>query len=402
MAASHGFTLFDTPIGSCGIAWRGDTVVGVQLPEADADTTRARLRRRFPEAGEIPPPARLRAVVDAIVGFLEGADSDLAAVPLDMTGVPAFHRRVYEVVRTIPAGSTLSYGDVAAQLGSPRAARAVGTAMTRNPFPLVVPCHRVLAAGGRIGGYSAAGGLATKRRLLAIEGSAAATTELRRRDGDAGLGFDPAAAVAHLRAADTVLGRLIDEIGPFDLPLRRTASLFAALAEAIVYQQLSPKAAATIFARLCALFPGSGARPTAEQLLRVPEEKLRAAGLSRAKLLALRDLARHSRDGGIPTVAAAGALADQAIIDRLTAVRGIGRWTAEMLLIFRLGRPDVLPIDDLGIRKGFAAAFSGRDPTREAIEKRGRRWQPYRTVASWYLWRAAERAKTAPARESGS
>src|SRR5690348_12643228 len=212
MAASHGFTLFDTAIGSCGIAWRGDTVVGVQLPEADAQATRARLRRRFPEAGETLAPARLRPVADALVRLLEGADSDLAAVPLDMSGVPEFHRRVYEVVRAIPSGSTLSYGDVAAQLGSPRAARAVGTAMTRNPYPLIVPCHRVLAAGGRIGGYSANGGLATKRRLLAIEGSSAATTELRRRDDEAGLAFDPAAALAHLRTADPVLGRLIDEI----------------------------------------------------------------------------------------------------------------------------------------------------------------------------------------------
>jgi 3-methyladenine DNA glycosylase/8-oxoguanine DNA glycosylase len=129
-------------------------------------------------------------------------------------------------------------------------------------------------------------------------------------------------------------------------------------------------------------------------LLRTPDERLRAVGLSRAKLLALRDLAQRTADGGIPTLAVLDRLDDQAIIDCLTAVRGIGRWTVEMLLIFRLGRPDVLPADDLGIRKGFAVAFGRRQPpTRADIEKRGRRWQPYRTVASWYLWRAAERAK---------
>src|SRR5882724_6262445 len=231
MTASHGFTLFETAIGSCGIAWAGRAIVGVQLPEADAGATRARLRRRFPDAGESRPPAALRPVLDAIVALLDGTASDLSTAPLDMTGVPPFHRRVYEVTRTIPPGATLSYGDIAARLGSPRAARAVGQALMRNPFALVVPCHRVLAAGGRLGGFSADGGLATKRRLLAIEGvvvdGAPAPAE-----GDGAFGFDPAVAVEHLRAADPALGRLIDDVGPFDLRLRRTANLFAALAEA--------------------------------------------------------------------------------------------------------------------------------------------------------------------------
>jgi 3-methyladenine DNA glycosylase/8-oxoguanine DNA glycosylase len=126
--------------------------------------------------------------------------------------------------------------------------------------------------------------------------------------------------------------------------------------------------------------------------LRVREEKLRAAGLSRAKTLALRDLAQKAKDGAIPSLAEAQGLDDAAIVERLTEVRGIGRWTAEMMLIFRLGRPDVLPADDYGVRKGFAVAFKKRElPTRPELEKRGERWRPYRTVASWYLWRALER-----------
>jgi 3-methyladenine DNA glycosylase/8-oxoguanine DNA glycosylase len=133
---------------------------------------------------------------------------------------------------------------------------------------------------------------------------------------------------------------------------------------------------------------------TPQQLLRTSDEKLRGAGLSQAKLLSLRDLARKTVAGEIPTLAEAHRMDDEAIIERLSEVRGIGRWTAEMLLIFRLGRPDVLPLDDYGVRQGFAVTFKKRElPTRKELEARGERWKPYRSAASWYLWRAAESAK---------
>ncbi len=388
-----GFTLFDTPIGRCGVVWNGNGLVRVQLPEAREADTRARLARGFPEARESAPPAIVHAAVDRIVALLRGESPDLATVPLDMEGVPPFHRRVYEVARTIPPGATLTYGDIATRLGRPGSARAVGQALGRNPFPIVVPCHRVLAAGGKAGGFSAPGGITTKFRLLAIEG---ARHEVAPGlfDGDGQLGFDPDEAVAHLRAADPVLARLIDTVGPFTMPLDRTPSIFFALAEAIVYQQLTAKAAATIFARVRALFPRAHQGPTPEQILRVSDEKLRGAGLSRQKLLSLRDLARRAAAGALPTLAEVQAMDDDAIVERLTEVRGIGRWTVEMLLIFRLGRPDVLPIDDYGIRKGFAAAFRKRKvPDPKSLAKHGARWKPYRTVASWYLWRAAGLAK---------
>jgi 3-methyladenine DNA glycosylase/8-oxoguanine DNA glycosylase len=210
---------------------------------------------------------------------------------------------------------------------------------------------------------------------------------------DGAFGFDPRVAVEHLRAADAALARLIDAVGPFRLELQKTPSLFGALAEAIVYQQLTGKAAATIFARVCALDPTARHGPTAERILETSDAELRAAGLSRAKVLSLKDLARRAESGEIPTLAQARRMNDEAIIERLTTVRGIGRWTAEMLLIFRLGRPDVLPVDDYGIRKGFAIVFKRRElPGRRDLEQRGARWKPYRTVASWYLWRAVERA----------
>lgn len=170
---AHGFTLFDTSIGRCGIAWGGCGVVGVQLPEAREIETCARVLHRFPDAREAPPPPDVQRALDGIVALLRGEASDLCAVVLDMDRVPPFHRRVYDLARTIPPGTTLSYGDIAARLGARGAARAVGQALARNPFAIVVPCHRVLAAGGKVGGFSANGGITTKLRLLSIEGAQA-------------------------------------------------------------------------------------------------------------------------------------------------------------------------------------------------------------------------------------
>src|SRR6185437_253506 len=159
---AFGFALFDTAIGSCGVAWGRRGIVGVQLPEGGEAATRERMLHRFPTAAESAPPIELQRVLDDIVGVLKGEARDLSTISLDMEGVPPFHRLVYDVARSIPAGRTLSYGDIAERVGAGKAARAVGQALGRNPFPIIVPCHRVLAAGGKPGGFSAHGGLATK------------------------------------------------------------------------------------------------------------------------------------------------------------------------------------------------------------------------------------------------
>ena len=166
--------LFETAIGACAIAWGAQGVVSVLLPDADPAATRRRLLRRFTAGVETAPTPEMQAVIDSIVALLRGEPRDLGAVPLDMTRVPAFHQRVYAVARTIPAGSTLTYGEVAAQLGDRALARDVGHALGRNPFPIVVPCHRVMAAGNKAGGFSAPGGVTTKLRMLRIEGAGAA------------------------------------------------------------------------------------------------------------------------------------------------------------------------------------------------------------------------------------
>ncbi len=166
-----GFALFDTAIGACGIVWSGRGIAGVQLPERDEAATRRRLRRRFPSARESTPPAAVQTTIGDIVALIGGERRDLTHVALDDAGVPDFNRRVYALARTIPPGATLTYGEVAERLGDRLLARDVGQALGQNPFPVIVPCHRVLAAQGKPGGFSAPGGIDTKLRLLSIEGA---------------------------------------------------------------------------------------------------------------------------------------------------------------------------------------------------------------------------------------
>jgi len=218
------------------------------------------------------------------------------------------------------------------------------------------------------------------------------------------LSFDIDEALAHLRANDPKLGALIDRAGEFKLRLDPSPSPFESLLESILYQQLHGKAAATIHRRVREHYGGD---PTPQVLLDTPEEILRAAGVSGNKVRALKDLAARTLDGTVPSHAAIKKMKDAEIVERLTEVRGIGPWTVEMLLIFRLGRPDVFPVTDYGVRKGFALTFQRVPKTRpletkelpgpEVMLKRGILWAPFRSVASWYLWRACDLAKnTAP------
>ena len=217
-------------------------------------------------------------------------------------------------------------------------------------------------------------------------------------------------AVTALAQTDPKLGRLMERAGPFTLKLPAQQSPFEALARSIIYQQLHGKAAAAIHARLLASFDpllsaeglGLGAHPSPQHLLDCPNEQLRGAGLSHNKALALRDLAAKTLDGTVPTLARIRRMSDEEIIEHLIQVRGIGRWTVEMMLMFRLGRPDVLPVSDYGVRKGFALTFLGLKPTQkvtpdllatpEQMERRGKKWAPWRSVASWYMWRACDLA----------
>lgn len=222
-------------------------------------------------------------------------------------------------------------------------------------------------------------------------------------DGRRSVRYDPEKAIAELSMADPKLAELIRRVGPFTLRLKSQHSPFEALLEAIIYQQLHGKAAFAILNRLLHAF--GDIHPQPENLLQAPDELLRSCGLSANKTKALRDLAAKTLDGTVPSLAKIRRMPDAEIIERLTEVRGVGQWTVEMLLIFRLGRPDVFPLSDYGVRKGFLLTF-GRPPKTKPITpavlpkvdvmlRRARRWQPWRSVASWYLWRACDLAGSA-------
>lgn len=208
--------------------------------------------------------------------------------------------------------------------------------------------------------------------------------------------IDTASAVAHLIAVEPKFAPIVERHGPIPPgQLGRPGELFEHLLKAIVYQQLSGKAAATIHGRVVDQIGGK--KPDPARLLSLPDEPLRGAGLSAAKLLAARDLAARVTAGTLPTMKQLARLSDDEIVATVTQVRGVGSWTAQMLLMFTMARPDVLPVLDLGIRKGFAVTISNRVakakdglPSPEAVAKRGQAWAPWRTVASWYLWRSLE------------
>jgi DNA-3-methyladenine glycosylase II len=213
------------------------------------------------------------------------------------------------------------------------------------------------------------------------------------------LPFDLAAAMAHLSASDEKLAPLIAEARQFCTDAHAAESPYEALLEAIAYQSISGKAAATIFRRVKALGE-NGHPPSPQKMLELLKHKLRKAGLSNAKILAMKDLAAKTISGLVPTREQALQMSDEELVERLTSVRGIGAWTVEMFLIFNLGRPDVLPIHDLGVKKGWCVTYARKHmPKPKELLAFGERWRPYRTVASWYMWRAFERAGHAATRK---
>ncbi|HWX39500.1 MAG TPA: DNA-3-methyladenine glycosylase [Candidatus Sulfotelmatobacter sp.] len=196
-------------------------------------------------------------------------------------------------------------------------------------------------------------------------------------------------AIRELCRADRRLAKVIRKVGPFPTKKPKPQHPYAVLLKAIVYQQLAGKAAAAIFGRVTAL--GANSFPTPEEIIALDETKLRKAGLSRQKIAAVKDLAAKTIDGTVPSLKEIRRMSEEQILERLTRVRGIGEWSVQMFLMFQLGRPDILPIQDYGIRKGFQQLYGLDDvPKPKAVLEHGERWRPYRSIASWYLWRAAE------------
>ncbi len=362
--------VFETAFGPIGIDFSDEGIKAIRLL---ASPVRSTVRK---------PPRFVVLAARAIEKHLSGSPQDLSSIVLDARSLPVFHRKVYEASRSLKSGQIMTYGQLASAAGSPKAFRAVGQAMAKNPFLIVVPCHRVLASGDKVGGFSAPGGAATKEKMLALEG---VHLGLERPQ----LPFDADAATRHVVSRDPMLAALVARKGPYRIELSPSLSLFDALSRSIVYQQLSGKAAGTIHARFRMLFDSG--RPSADGLAKLSKGQLRGAGLSENKALALRDLAERVISGELPTLRELRNKSDEDIIATLTRVRGIGRWTVQMLLMFRLGRPDVLPVDDYGVRKGFQKMVRMRAlPNAERITKHAEKWAPYRSVGSWYMWRAME------------
>ncbi len=381
----------DTLLGPLGLVVGPLGLQRVFLPDA-TDRTRARAAVLGSLAALGLEPGAPDEVAGAwgarFAAHLGGARVDYDDLPLDQGSLTPFTRAVYDETRRIPPGETRTYAWLCRALGR-GSARAIGVAMARNPTPIVVPCHRVIAEGGA-GGFSAPGGLSTKAALLSLEGGSLDDAE-------------HAMARRHLARVDPALAGLV-RARPCELPVRSRGGLFRTLVRAITGQQLSGKAAATIFGRLEARLgaAATGEAPAwssndlavwldaAERLLALAEPVLREVGLSAAKARAVHGLAAAVRDGAID-LAALERAPDEHVVAELVKLRGIGRWTAEMLLMFELGRPDVLPVDDLGVRKGAQRVYRLRElPDPARLTELAEKWRPFRSIGSWYLWRALE------------
>src|SRR6478736_2371116 len=362
------YTLIPTALGPLGLGWGDAGIQRIYLPEATPDATAARLEAKGYKKRPVVAK-HLDHSAKRIAQHLRGRRVDLGEVLLDLDHLPEPRRKIYDTLRTFPSGSTLTYGELAELAGMPGTQQSVGTAMGENPCPVVIPCHRVLPAGGKLGNYSGPGGAVTKAQILRIEGVNIWAPRTPPKRGADGLEYDWKEAVQHLSKADPILY----------------------LARSITFQQLAGAAARTIWGRVLDRFAARGGLPTPDSMLEMPVTELRSAGLSAAKTAAMKDLAAKALEGIIPHAKDLARMSDEELIARLSAVRGVGKWTVEMSLMFRLGRPDVLPVDDLGVRNGFDKVHSRRKKvTPKELEAYAERWRPYRTVGSWLMWRVLE------------
>jgi methylated-DNA-[protein]-cysteine S-methyltransferase len=383
----------ETLLGPLGLVVGAQGLKRVFLPDAtDRERARASVLGALAELQLAPAAADGVAASwgARMAAHLRGERVVYDDLPLDQSALTPFTRAVYDETRRIPPGETRTYTALRDALGR-GSARAIGVAMARNPTPIVVPCHRVIAVGGA-GGFSAPGGLATKAALLSLEGGSLDDVE-------------HAMARRHLARVDPALAPLV-RARACDLPVRSRGGLFRTLVRAITGQQLSGKAAATIFGRLEVRLGASSPsgtpswssddltrwRDAAGRLLALSDEALREIGLSSAKSRAVRGLAQAVHDGTVD-LASLERAPDAHVVEELVKLRGIGRWTVEMLLMFELGRPDVLPVDDLGIRKGAQRVYRLRElPGNDQLNELAEKWRPFRSIGSWYLWRSLEAA----------
>jgi AraC family transcriptional regulator of adaptative response/methylated-DNA-[protein]-cysteine methyltransferase len=370
------FALGQCSLGAILVAATDKGICSIAIAD-DPEVLLHELQNRFPKAELIGDSPGFNEWIAQVVGFVEAPAIGLD-LPLDIRGT-AFQQRVWQALRTIPAGSIVSYTDVAAHLGLPKSVRAVASACAANTLAVAIPCHRVLRSDGTLSGYR--WGLERKQALLQREHKPQLPEALRTPANE------------HLIACDPVWFALISKVGACGLAPnaeRALRSPYEALMRSIAYQQIHGRAADAILGRFLALFPAS-AFPEPAAVLAVDAAVMRACGFSAAKTATLRGIAQKTLEGVVPTRAEAEKLSDEELIARITTLRGVGRWTVEMLLMFTLLRPDVLPIDDFGVREGWKVLKAlPQQPKPKALAEVGRAWAPWRSTAAWYLWRAVE------------
>jgi methylated-DNA-[protein]-cysteine S-methyltransferase len=380
-AQNENWLIFPTALGHCGISWRTHGVTAFMLPEA----TPVRMQKELQtitgaKKTAATLPAWIRALAQQVKLHMKGKSQDFSAVPVVVDHATDFMQAVYKEAQRIPSGSVISYAQLAERLGKPGAVRAVGTALGKNTVPLIIPCHRIITTSGKIGGFSANGGIAAKEILLACEGVSLEKPRLLVTASQWRAG------VQYLQR-DKQLAKIIKQVGPFPFKPKQNAEPLQVFISAIISQQLSTKVAATILKRVNVLIEKKG-KPCAKKILATDDEVLRGAGLSYMKVSYLKDLAQHCVDGKFPTLEQVREMSDEKIIKRFTEIKGVGRWTVEMYLIFDLGRADVFPGDDYGIRKAIAKLHGLAEmPPAKQMAQYAEQWKPYRSIASLYLWR---------------
>jgi O-6-methylguanine DNA methyltransferase len=379
------WTTFSTSLGVCGVGWTARGVDSFSLPEASGTSVETRLKEITGSAtASSSPPPWVKELIRKVKAHMKGRTQDFSAIPLDLSRISGFMLSVFQSARKIPSGTVTTYGELANLVGKPNAARAVGRALGKNPTPLLVPCHRVIASSGNLGGFSGPGGLATKVALLECEGVYLAkprvlTTSAQWRS-----------AVSALQKRDQLFAELVTGLEPLQFQPLLDREPLMALISAIVSQQLSSKVAATILKRVNALISENG-RPSPRKLLNTADADLRTAGLSFMKVSFLKDLVEKYLEGKLSPLEKLKRMSDEQIIKEFTQIKGVGRWTVEMYLIFNLGRANVFPTLDFGLRKAISKVFGlPKVPEPKAIEEYGELWKPYRTVASLYLWHSLD------------
>lgn len=357
------WTTFSTSLGVRGVSWTVGGIGSFSLPEAAGRSIETRLTNITGRTkASLSPPPWVKEVMRKVKAHMRGHAQDFSAIPLDFGRISEFMLSVFQAARKIPAGTVMTYRELADLIGKPHAARAVGSALGKNPIPLIVPCHRVIASSGKPGGFSAAGGLATKVALLECEGvhlikpRVLATSAQWRR------------AVIALQKQDEAFSRLVSNLEPLEFRPLLDQEPLTALVSAVVSQQLSSKVAATILKRVSSLISANG-HPSPRKILNTPDAELRTAGLSFAKVSFVKDLAEKYMEGKLSPLEKLKRMSDEQIIGEFTQIKGVGRWTAEMYLIFNLGRADVFPTLDFGVRRAISQVFGlPKIPEPKAIE----------------------------------